>query len=175
MSPTGHETVRKTVHQTISPTRSLPRGKAVQSSGPLKCLSSTRMLTILVVDNDPQILGVVSALFAEEYHVLSAATGALGLEQSRNFKGKICVLLSEFQMAGGMSGVDLATVMTADRPGLKVLLMSGFPGGMLVLNEGWHFLPKPFVPSQLRALVVGLASPDKGSRFVAKPREPLIF
>jgi hypothetical protein len=36
--------------------------------------------------------------------------------------------------------------------------MSGFIGGMLVLNEGWHFLAKPFVPSQLRALIAGLAS-----------------
>jgi hypothetical protein len=44
-----------------------------------------------------------------------------------------------------MSGVDLATAMTIERPQLKVLLMSGFPEGMLVLNEGWHFLAKPFV------------------------------
>jgi hypothetical protein len=34
-----------------------------------------------------------------------------------------------------------------ERPKLKVLLMSDFPGGMLVLNEGWHYLMKPFVPS----------------------------
>jgi two-component system cell cycle sensor histidine kinase/response regulator CckA len=133
------------------------------------------MKTILVVDDDPQILGVVSALFAGEYNVLSATTGALGLEQSRNFKGEVSVLLSGFQMAGGMSGVDLATVLTVDRPHLKVLLMSGFPQGMLILNEGWHFLPKPFIPSQLRALVVGLASPDTDSRFVARPKAPLIF
>jgi len=38
---------------------------------------------------------------------------------------------------------------------------------MLILNEGWHFLPKPFVASQLLALVVGLVSPDKTSKFAA--------
>jgi FixJ family two-component response regulator len=53
----------------------------------------------------------------------------------------------------GMSGIDLATEMTIERPHLQVLLMSGFPAGMLVLNEGWHFLAKPFIGSQLRALV----------------------
>jgi hypothetical protein len=62
-----------------------------------------------------------------------------------------------------MSGIDLATIMTADRPELKVLPMSGFPGGMPVLNEGWHFLAKPFVSSQLRALVTGLIFPNRGS------------
>jgi hypothetical protein len=36
---------------------------------------------------------------------------------------------------------------------------------MLVLNEGWHFLAKPFVASQLRALVAGLVSPEAGSNF----------
>jgi hypothetical protein len=44
---------------------------------------------------------------------------------------------------------------------------------MLVLNEGWHFLAKPFIPSQLRALIVGLVSPDRTSNFsepAAKPR-----
>jgi len=122
--------------------------------------------TILVVDDDAAILAVVSGMLAKnaDYNVLTASTGSDGLQQSRNFKGEINLLLSDFQMPD-MSGVDLATAMTLDRPQLKVLLMSGFPGGTLVLNEGWHFLPKPFVPSQLRALVVGLVSPDKKSQF----------
>jgi len=67
----------------------------------------------------------------------------------------------------GMTGIELATQLTAERPEVKVLLMSGYPAGMLVLNEGWHFLPKPFVSSQLLALVVGLVSPDTTSRFAA--------
>jgi DNA-binding response OmpR family regulator len=121
--------------------------------------------TILVVDDDPSILAVVSELLIDGgYHVLTARTGAKGLEQSRKFKGTIDLLLSDFQMPG-MSGVDLATVMTQERSNLKVLLMSGFTDGMLVLNEGWHFLAKPFVASQLRALVMGMLSPDKKSRF----------
>jgi DNA-binding NtrC family response regulator len=66
----------------------------------------------------------------------------------------------------GMTGIELATQITVQRPALKVLLMSGFDGGMLVLNEGWHFLPKPFIPSQLRTLVAGIISPAR-SRFTA--------
>ena len=125
--------------------------------------------TILVVDDDAKVLSVVSGLLADdEYNVLTASTGSRGLEQSRHFKGEISLLLSDFQMPGGMSGVDLATAMTIERPKLKVLLMSGFPDGMLVLNEGWHFLAKPFINSQLRALVVGLVSPERESKF-SKP------
>ena len=123
--------------------------------------------TILVVDDEPKILDVVSQLLGDsEYNVLRADTASMALQLSREYAGEIILLLSDFQMPGGMSGVDLATAITLERPQLKVLLMSGFPEGMLVLNEGWHFLPKPFVASQLRALVSGLVFPDQKSRFL---------
>jgi DNA-binding response OmpR family regulator len=33
---------------------------------------------------------------------------------------------------------------------MRVVLMSGYPGGaLLVLNYGWHYVEKPFVPSVL--------------------------
>jgi DNA-binding NtrC family response regulator len=121
--------------------------------------------TILVVDDNEEVLKFVSGFLARNYNVLTASSGAGGLQQSKDYKGELHLLLSDFQMPG-MSGVDLATKITVDRPQLQVLLMSGFPEGMLVLNEGWHFLAKPFIPSQLRALIVGLISPDRVSKFV---------
>jgi two-component system cell cycle sensor histidine kinase/response regulator CckA len=125
--------------------------------------------TILVVDDDVMIRQSVSAIMAEgsHYNVLLGSSGPLGLQESRSFKGEIHLLLADFQMAG-MSGIELATAMTLDRPNLKVLLMSGFPDGMLILNEGWHFLVKPFIPSQLRALVLGLVYPELDSKFASQ-------
>jgi DNA-binding NtrC family response regulator len=131
----------------------------------VESVSRSGRKTILIVDDEPSILAVVSELLADcEYNILTAASGSKGLQCSRDYKGEIHLLLSDFQMPG-MTGVDLATAMTIDRPELKVLMMSGFPSGMLVLNEGWHFLAKPFIASQLRALVVGLISPDQRSKF----------
>jgi len=121
--------------------------------------------TILVVDDDAAILSFVSGFLAVNYNVLTAKSGEEALQQSQDFKNEIHLLLSDLQMAG-MTGIDLATQITVQRPNIKVLLMSGFTGGMLVLNEGWHFLPKPFIPSQLRTLVAGLISPPK-SKFKA--------
>ncbi len=122
--------------------------------------------TILVVDDEPAVLLAVCEMLARNghYKILRATAGADALNESINFKGDIDLLLSDFQMPG-MTGMELATQMTVQRPELKVLLMSGFPGGMLVLNEGWHFLAKPFVQSQLRALVKGLVFPEMPSKF----------
>ena len=121
--------------------------------------------TILVVDDDAIILSFVAECLAVNYDVLTAASGEQALQQSKDFKDEIHLLLSDLQMPG-MTGIALATQITAQRPHLKVLLMSGFSDGMLVLNEGWHFLPKPFIPSQLRTLVAGLISPNE-TRFKA--------
>jgi len=124
--------------------------------------------TVLVVDDHLLVRQLIAGVLAhgDGYNVLMAETGEEGLRQSRDFAGEIHLLLADFQMPG-MSGIELATAMTADRPHLKVLMMSAFPEGMLILNEGWHFLPKPFIASQLRTLVVGLVSPDTKSRFAA--------
>ncbi len=121
--------------------------------------------TILLVDDDPTVLKFVTECLAGSYDILTAGSGDEALQRSKDFKKEIHLLLTDLQMAG-VTGIDLATQITVQRPAIKVLLMSGFDGGMLVLNEGWHFLPKPFIPSQLRTLVAGIISPAT-SRFTA--------
>ena len=121
--------------------------------------------TILLVDDDAAILRFVSGLLVEDkYNVLVASSGSEALQVSRDFNCAIHLLLSDFEMPG-MNGISLAAEISLERPQIKVLLMSGFTGGMLVLNEGWHFLAKPFIPSQLRALIKGLIPSDEHSRF----------
>jgi DNA-binding NtrC family response regulator len=112
--------------------------------------------TILLVDDDPSILRSVSALLADDnYNVLASSSGRDALQQSKDYKREIHLLLSDFQMPG-LSGVDLATQMTLERPKLKVLLMSGSTERIPVVNKEWHFLAKPFISSQLSASIVGL-------------------
>lgn len=121
--------------------------------------------TILLVAERATDLRFVSGfLLKDNFNVLTASTGEEGLEQSRDYKDEIHLLLSDFQMEG-INGLGLAAQMSIERPHLKVLLMSDFRGGLLILNEGWHFLPKPFVSSQLTALVMTMICPEKVSRF----------
>ena len=172
-------TIRTAKHATIRPFSSTERGLSlaklarhslprIESWHPVGKVRTSRSTaskkTLLVVDDDPSVLTFVHDVLHEGgHHVLSAPNGPEGLSLATNHAGEIHLLLSDFQMPG-MSGIDLATAITRDRPNIKVLMMSGFADGMLVLNEGWHFLAKPFIPSQLRALVTGLLFPDK-SRF----------
>ncbi len=114
--------------------------------------------TILIVDEDSINLAKVSQFLHAQYNVLVAKTGAEGVTRSKEYQEEIHLLLAAFSMPE-MTGMELASKINLQRPDIKVLLMSPFPDGMLVLNEGWHFLPTPFIESQLRTLVTGLIAP----------------
>ena len=116
-------------------------------------VQSSQPKTILLVDDDEPIRTFLLAVLTEQnYNVLVASGGEDALRQANEFKGPIHLLLSDVQMPG-ITGIELGSKIQLKRPDIRVMLMSGFSSGMLVLNEGWHFLPKPFLPSQLLALV----------------------
>ncbi len=86
------------------------------------------------------------------YTVLSACDGAHALETARQWAGPIHLLISDVVMPG-MSGSELAAQLEAERPGIRVLYMSGYPEDAIarhgVLHPGRSFLQKPFPPGVL--------------------------
>jgi YesN/AraC family two-component response regulator len=60
----------------------------------------------------------------EGYFVLSAADGQEGLELSRKYPGTIDLVITDVQMPR-LNGTDLCAHLLEDRPGIKVLVMSG--------------------------------------------------
>jgi two-component system, cell cycle sensor histidine kinase and response regulator CckA len=113
--------------------------------------------TILVVEDDPAILKLVQLILDEggfEVLVADSAQKAQGVEAG--FSRTIHLLLSDIMMPD-MSGPDLAELLKQRRPEMRVMLMSGYAGGaMLVLNHGWHFIQKPFLPTALLGRVTDI-------------------
>jgi two-component system cell cycle sensor histidine kinase/response regulator CckA len=109
--------------------------------------------TILVVDDDESVRKFVSRILSQsDYQLLVASSGEDALRQVREYKGVIHLLLSNIQMPG-ITGIELGAQINVERPEIRVMLMSGYTSGMLVLNDGWHFLHKPFIPAQLLSIV----------------------
>ena len=110
--------------------------------------------TILVVEDHPLLLKLVVEILEHVHYKVLAANSpkeALGIEST--FKGTIDLLLSDIMMPE-MNGPDLAKLLKEQRPKMRVILMSAYPGGaMLVLNYGWHFIQKPFLTEALLARV----------------------
>ena len=106
--------------------------------------------TILLAEDDHPVRTFVLAMLQKAgYNVIVAVDGQDGLAKSREFKGMIHLLLSDVEMPN-MTGIELATQIQIDCPEIRVLLMSGMISGMLLLNEGWQFLPKPFMANLLK-------------------------
>jgi PAS domain S-box-containing protein len=109
--------------------------------------------TILLVE-DEQALKVLAkrALESAGYTVLACPEGRAALEASRYFTGPIDMLITDLVMPL-MNGRQLAALLRQERPGMKVLLMSGYTDSVLANLSGpipgEEMLDKPFVPSEL--------------------------
>ena len=106
--------------------------------------------TILVVEDDAAILRLVQAILEEAgFEVLPASSAEEAIRLAAHFSGTIHLALSDIMMPE-MCGPDLARLLKQRRPEMRVMLMSGYAdGAMLVLNHGWHFIQKPFLPNAL--------------------------
>ena len=110
--------------------------------------------TILLVEDEQALrMLAVRVLKQQGYRVLEAPQGNGALELWQQHKNKVDLLLTDVIMPGGISGGKLAEQLLAEKPGLKVVFMSGYPGDMsergLNLHHGHKFLQKPFLPAKL--------------------------
>jgi len=119
--------------------------------------------TILVVDDNELIRNMIELVLEQaNFRVLSADSGPSALKLMQETDEKIDLLLSDVHMPE-MSGPDLGQTLKKTRANLRVMLMSGeADGNLLVLNYGWAFIQKPFVPVKLVAMINDvLHSPDR--------------
>ncbi|OGV81099.1 MAG: hypothetical protein A3K18_09205 [Lentisphaerae bacterium RIFOXYA12_64_32] len=104
--------------------------------------------TILVVE-DEKSLRVTCGIFLEalDYKVLLAETPKEALKMVAQHPGDIHLLLTDVVMPG-MDGRQLAQRISAVKPGVKVLFMSGYTADVIaergVLEQSTAFIGKPF-------------------------------
>jgi two-component system cell cycle sensor histidine kinase/response regulator CckA len=109
--------------------------------------------TVLLVEDDSAIRALVGVILrGSGYQVLEAPEGAEALRLACQFQGQIDLLITDVVMPQ-MGGRDLAEQLTALRPGLKVLYLSGYTDDAVVrhgvLEEEEAFLQKPFTSTAL--------------------------
>ncbi len=104
--------------------------------------------TILVVEDEESVRELVrDYLAATGYNVLEASDGAQALEIAAAHRGPIHMVVTDVVMPR-LSGRELVARITAQRPNLKVLYISGYTDDSIfrngVLEGGVAYLQKPF-------------------------------
>jgi len=122
--------------------------------------------TVLVVEDDEAVLTMaVESLADLGYRVLVAHDGPEALAIV-NGPERIDILFSDIVMPGGINGAQLAIEARRLRPGIKVLLTSGYTAAALTnqhgLPEELPVLSKPYrrdeLAARLRVIAGGLSS-----------------
>ena len=118
--------------------------------------SSAGTETILLVEDDESVRAVtLEVLSSQGYQVLEHATGQAALQTARTYAGPINLLVTDLLMPH-MSGREVAEQFLKLRPGIPILLISGYAGELpqsLVDQPNVHFLPKPYTQMTLTEAV----------------------
>jgi CheY-like chemotaxis protein len=113
--------------------------------------------TILIVEDEDQVRTLVRrVLESKGYTVLESNRGLTAIELAERHNAPIHLLVTDVVMPH-MSGRALATALTAVRPSMRVLYMSGYTSNAIVhrgvLDPNTPFLQKPFMPDALASKV----------------------
>ena len=120
---------------------------------------------VLLVEDNAEVASTVRDLLSDAgCEVLQAASGAAGRDVLLSPRGAgVQLVLSDLVMPGAFSGLELAQWLERERPGLPILLYSGYSREMAQARElGFTVLQKPVVPEELldevqRQLMAGAA------------------
>jgi signal transduction histidine kinase/ActR/RegA family two-component response regulator len=133
----------------------IPLQQALKESGREPYLSGARRETVLVVDDEKEVVfSIKDILEAEGYKVFAAENPEYGLELFHAVAGKIDVAIIDIVMPV-MNGAELTKELKQINPSVKVIGMSGFDSGTIV-KEARHidcFLKKPFDGEALFACI----------------------
>jgi PAS domain S-box-containing protein len=109
--------------------------------------------TLLVIEDEDRVRHAVSRILsARGYRLLVASRGADAIALATSHPGPIDLVLSDVVMPG-TTGPDVVANLRVDRPGLRVLFMSGYTDHAAlrrdVMQNGANFIQKPFLPEAL--------------------------
>ena len=115
--------------------------------------------TVLVVEDEP-VLREMAQLILEEcgYRVFLAGNGKEAIELWERHQNSIDLLFTDMVMPAGVSGVDLANTLLAQRKQLRVVFASGYTVDdisteFLTRNNNARFLQKPYTRNSLARAV----------------------
>ena len=123
--------------------------------------------TILLVEDDPVVLEMVSEILRQSgYMVLTAASAPQALKTWEKFGRLIDLLLTDVLIPCRSTGLELARKFQQSKPKLKIVFTSGFGpeicAGDPAMASGW-FLPKPFSQAALLRIVSNCLKADVSS------------
>ena len=107
------------------------------------------MAKILVIDDEPSIINLISAYLKAEGYEIHTATDAAEALAILKRGTPIDILFTDIVMPNGMNGIELAREARQLRPEIRVLLASGYSRERLEARDDMAFIAKPYKMADL--------------------------
>jgi two-component system cell cycle sensor histidine kinase/response regulator CckA len=151
-SEPGHGTTFK-VYLPRVPVREDRRSEADAASGDGRSSVRGWHETALLVEDDSSVRAVVRrTLQSNGYNVVEAGNAGDAVRLAEEYRGTIDFMITDLIMPE-TSGRDLAQTISALRPGIKVLYMSGYSDNTVLqrgmVSSDMEFIAKPFTQDRL--------------------------
>lgn len=136
--------------------RSLDNPKSAENHEPDERQPVPRNITVLVVEDDPDVRQIVSDVLSDlGFRLIEAEDGKSALAHL-NANPDIDVLFTDVVLPGAMSGPDIATAAREIVPTIKIIFTSGYPDGEIDdlapdIDQPW-FIRKPYRKADLAEL-----------------------
>ena len=165
----------------VSPPNASPRGTdqhlGVDSLRVIDAVDEgKKLMKILVVDDEPQVCGLVTAAFSQNGHqavVASSGEEALELTAGQEFDLILCDV-----MMGGMSGFDVLRELRRVNTETEIVLMTGQASVESAMDAVMHgandYICKPFSLGVLQAIVSNVEQRRQQSRMIKVEARPVI-
>ncbi len=161
----GHVKIYSEPDQGTSVKLYLPRAIGAVVVAPIRSSAPVELArgeaTLLVVEDEPAVREITVAILRDYgYQVFEAADGQEAMALFEAHASEIDMLLSDVVLPGKLRGREIAERITALRPEVKILFMSGYTENSIVhhgrLDDGVQLISKPFQREQLAAKVAEL-------------------
>jgi PAS domain S-box-containing protein len=121
---------------------------AGDTTGDADAVTGPTLDTVLVVEDEPDLLEATAALFRSlGYEVLTASSGAEAMD-ALSLRDDIHVLFTDVVMPRGIDGIQLARSTRERRPEVRIVLASGYPLPALRAQhdnlDDFTFIHKPY-------------------------------
>ncbi len=121
-------------------------------------------MCILVVEDEPLIrLIVVEELTDLGYDVCEAESGDAAASIIHGHARSVSMLITDVHMPGSLDGFAVASLVRAHYPDAPIIFTTGRPDvarSFAKLRDNDALLSKPFLPSELIAMICQLLRPD---------------
>lgn len=141
----------------------LPRAVGLPAAGAVISAAAPEPATVLLTEDQEGIRHLIrDYLLSVGYRVLEAENGEEAILIAAEHSGPIDLLITDVIMPGP-NGLEVAQTLAAQRPGMKIVFISGYAGEMVheKVPAGARFLPKPFTKAELLNHVSELLEPQK--------------